>query len=229
MISRRWSCLCLLFISGQVGWLLAQQAVPSPPPISRQIKKNLFDDLAPGPSASGGLPDSPSPKERQLPGDTVSPGEAAGEDLGSRGERDPLLPLELQMRSVQRRLDQGDTGPETQLLQGRIVEQLEKMRDSLEQQRDQTGPLVNRPVTQSAGSPAATGNPALGGGGSSQNVLVQEPPAHLSPAVQRIWGSLPPEVRAQLRDSVVERFVPKYERMLEQFYRRLGQSPARPR
>ena len=69
---------------------------------------------------------------------------------------------------------------------------------------------------------AGTGASGTGEETTAEGQVLEPPPEHLSPAIQRIWGSLPPDVRSELRGARIERFLPKYESMLEQFYRRLA-------
>ena len=224
MTSRRVLNVCLVLIVLPLGWLLGQQ--PADPPISEQIKQSLFDDL---PAGRAPLPVAPEPvaKNRPLPPGDTETRQPVGEDVGSRGETDPLMPLALQMRSVRRRLADNDAGRETQLLQFRIVEQLESLLQSASSEQEQQGSLSSQPPGgNSPANPASSGNSPAGDGGTGSSDL-DPPPAHLSPAVQRVWGNLPPDVRAQLRGAEVERFVPKYEGMLEQFYRRLANPAAR--
>ena len=38
-----------------------------------------------------------------------------------------------------------------------------------------------------------------------------------------IWGQLPPHAREQMLQSPPEQFLPKYELMLEQYYKRLAE------
>ena len=41
--------------------------------------------------------------------------------------------------------------------------------------------------------------------------------------MEELWGHLPARLQAQLRGAAVDQFLPKYERLLEQFYRRLAE------
>jgi len=188
------------------------------PPLSRQLEKILLDDIPASPPARPETVES----ERPRPGLPGQPSVVAGEDIGQQGESDPLLTIELQMRRLHRRLADGDTGRETQLLQIRLVEQLEGLVQSARsRQQGRTG-LVSSNVGQGshhAGVGASQGGNDTSGGGSQ---VLEPPREHLSPAIQRIWGLLPPDVRSELRGARMERFLPKYESMLEQFYRRLS-------
>ncbi len=190
------------------------------PPLSRELEKSLLEDI---PSSSPSARARPKGTESTLspPGPTVTASQLAGEDVGQQGESDPLLPIELQMRQLHRRLADGDTGRETQLLQLRLVEQLEGLLESARaRQQERTGLQSSNVGTGS--TVAGTGASGTGEETTAEGQVLEPPPEHLSPAIQRIWGSLPPDVRSELRGARIERFLPKYESMLEQFYRRLA-------
>lgn len=215
MTSRRlWILSILVFLLCQPpGGLPAGK-----PPLSPRLEKSLLDDIPPSRNVDPGTAGSEPSSSRRPP----SPVLPAGEDLGRQGESDPLLSIELQMRQIHRRLAEGETGRETQLLQIRLVEDLEGLLDSARAgQQDRAG-LVSSTSGQAsshAGMGASQGGNETTGDGEQ---VLDPPPDHLSPAIQRIWGSLPPEVRSELRGTRIERFLPKYESMLEQFYRRLS-------
>ena len=46
-------------------------------------------------------------------------------------------------------------------------------------------------------------------------------------ALDRAWGHLPERVRQQLQSAAIERFLPKYEDLIEQFYQRLAEDAQR--
>ncbi len=215
MTSRR------LWILSTLVFLLCQPPGGLPagkPPLSPRLEKSLLDDIPTSRTTDPETVVSEPPSSRTPPPPTVP----AGEDLGRQGESDPLLPIELQMRQLHRRLVDGDTGRETQLLQIRLVEDLEGLLDSARSRQQDRAGLVSSNSGQ--GSNQAGMGTSQGGNettGDGQQVL-DPPPDHLSPAIQRIWGSLPPEVRSELRGTRIERFLPKYESMLEEFYRRLS-------
>ncbi len=190
------------------------------PPLSRELEKSLLEDI-PSSLPSSRARSKGTESTLSLPGPTITASELAGEDVGQQGESDPLLPIELQMRQLHRRLADGDTGRETQLLQVRLVEQLEGLLESARaRQQERTGLQSSNVGTGS--TVAGTGASGTGEETTAENQVLEPPPEHLSPAIQRIWGSLPPDVRSELRGARIERFLPKYESMLEQFYRRLA-------
>jgi hypothetical protein len=39
--------------------------------------------------------------------------------------------------------------------------------------------------------------------------------------LKRVWGHLPPRLREQLSSGMAEEFLPKYEKLIEEYYQRL--------
>jgi hypothetical protein len=45
----------------------------------------------------------------------------------------------------------------------------------------------------------------------------------------RIWGNLPDKLRDEMQASISEQFLPKYERLIEEYYKRLAEDqPGQP-
>ena len=40
---------------------------------------------------------------------------------------------------------------------------------------------------------------------------------------RRIWGNLPDKLREEMQASLSEQFLPKYERLIEEYYKRLAE------
>jgi len=71
----------------------------------------------------------------------------------------------------------------------------------------------NRPVERPAGG--GTDGPRPGGAGESGEPLVG--------VLARLWGELPARLRRQVQQPLVEDFVPNYEAVTEQYFRRLAE------
>ena len=41
--------------------------------------------------------------------------------------------------------------------------------------------------------------------------------------MRRIWGQLPDKVRDEMQAPMSEKFLPKYERLIEEYYKRLAE------
>jgi hypothetical protein len=45
--------------------------------------------------------------------------------------------------------------------------------------------------------------------------------------LKQIWGHLPPKIRDQMQSALIEDFLPKYERLIEEYYSRLAEEESR--
>ncbi|PQO39289.1 hypothetical protein C5Y96_05390 [Blastopirellula marina] len=41
--------------------------------------------------------------------------------------------------------------------------------------------------------------------------------------IKKAWGNLPPHLRKQISNSSMERFLPKYERLTQEYFRKLAE------
>lgn len=167
--------------------------------------------------------------------------ELGGEDLGDAPVSGPLEKVALTMERVQRRLAAEDTATETQGLQSRIVRDLDELLAQLQNQaRQNGGDSRQRRHSSSPGSdpagpgqappgPAESESPA----GQSSNRLgptEREPaaPANQDRLLEKAWGDLPAAERQQLRSARPEKFLPKYSRLIEDYFKRLAEDPPHP-
>ena len=47
--------------------------------------------------------------------------------------------------------------------------------------------------------------------------------AQMQRMLKEVWGHLPPRVRAQMQSGAGEKFLPKYEKLIEDYYKRLAE------
>ncbi|MFP6586644.1 MAG: hypothetical protein VB814_03300, partial [Pirellulaceae bacterium] len=109
-------------------------------------------------------------------------------------------------------------------LQFDIIRQLTRVIE-----REQVGPqsvLSETPTAGASGQEAGVGTTseigttAAGGNADGTQDLT---PQELAQRQLLLWNHLPPRVRTQLRDAAANPFIPRYERLIEQFYLRLNQ------
>lgn len=163
------------------------------------------------------------------------PGAPIGEEMAS----DPLAQLSGQMRTVEERLASGDATDETLELQAEIVGRLDELIEELRRQQSQqqqsqgqqTGQRQN--VEQPEGQPNAGQAPMDQPASESTDQLVDrevEPPdpAALDALIKDVWGDLPLRVRQQLMQSYRERYLPKYELEIIEYFRTLVERPQQP-
>lgn len=188
-------------------------------------------------------PPSPDPArvEEKRPADSVVEGEDIGGPDVAGDDVSPLTQIEQKMRQVEQRLAQRDPSSATQTLQRQIAEELALLLEQLRQQQQQQNQSNqnSRQQQQSASSsnsqnqqPSAESNPsnqpAERPAADSEERLgkVEEDrirPEDLRELFQRAWGHLPPQVREQMQSAAEEQFLPKYETLIEDYYKRLAE------
>lgn len=207
-------------------------------PRAGAFEEELFKDL-------DELPAAPASKSRQQ----QKPGEAErgpaidarrqrrlaqGEDLGEQAS-DSWSRIGDSMRNVEGRIAAGNLGKETQQLQKMIVQDLGKLTKQLRQQSSDslfspgTG-AASSPSSQAADDRQDTTKPATDSTSRiGQDTGAEAEVKEVELVIDQLWGHLPARLQTQLRGAAVDQFLPKYQRLLEQFYRRLAEEEGRDR
>jgi hypothetical protein len=144
-----------------------------------------------------------------------------------------------QMQDAQRRIEEQEVSSSTQDLQKDIVAKLDALIKQLEQQKKQCNssnssssssgsPKVKQPDQPDQGQQRPSNKPAT----DSAERLGQEnaaasDEAALEALVKQVWGHLPDRARQQMQNASVEDFLPKYQQVIEDYYRRLAEEPPR--
>jgi len=189
------------------------------------------------------------PAAEKKPSAEQDEGEAAWEEklrreLGAAAEKEddsPLLNVVRKMLLVQDRVAQADAGPATQAEQNQIVEELDRLIQEAKKHCRACSSSSSKPGQSSKRTPGGPPK-AKTGESSTARKPGQQPspqdrlrlanngqkPAKLNPqqirtALEQHWGELPPNVREQMLQMATEEFMPKYQEMLEQYYRRLAE------
>ena len=150
----------------------------------------------------------------------------------------PLLEIGRQMRNVEGLVRQAESGPKTQRLQEQIISDLDelikKARSSCQQGRpsqDRSAVAPRQAVPQPPKKPGtAPGKPnpkpATQSNAQPGNAGAQRPDMDaMKELIKRVWGELPAAQREQMLEWVGEEFLPKYEWLIEQYYKRLAEAP----
>jgi len=209
-----------------------RSARPPVPPLS-ELDRALLEDLppAPPPAAAAG-PQKAAPQTPKPPVATPNAPSPPTLDLSA------LQPVAQKMLDVKDRLEKLDTSPTTQQSQAQIIDRLRQLLspdaadDSAARQAssaDSPMPSQAAPsggAAQSAEPGGAVGQARAGESSVPAGALPTLNPQQLAP---RLWGHLPEKLREEMQSALGESFVPKYERLIEQYYRRLAeQPPSRP-
>ncbi|HEX4132595.1 MAG TPA: hypothetical protein VHZ24_21360 [Pirellulales bacterium] len=170
------------------------------------------------------------------------------EEAAAAGESDnPLSELNRLMREVEQRMRAGRADEETITLHREIVRKLDELIKQAEQSQQQssssnsagrpkpqgTQPRPQQQPKSSAGQTAAQKPSEKPASDSSEKLTKRKPQqadmAQVREMLKDIWGELPPRLRQQMMQSSVEKFVPKYELLIEDYFKTLADEQARDR
>jgi len=165
------------------------------------------------------------PTEHENDGGRPTASDVAGEDLPGPSQGDALKTIERQMREVQQRLKQHNVAVETQRLQEQIIKQIDAI---LQDSGRNPGQLSQQPPRKQTLSPDKQSGDAAAAAGDSTNRLTSqsETPMNvqsLETWLKITWGHLPARLRMPMLNSGVEKFLPQYQTLIEDYYRRLAE------
>lgn len=224
-------------------------------PIDADVERELFDVDKPllgrGPAeASGG--DSASRGgtdeglDRKLRGEL---GRAAVPE-----ESNPLLEIARQMRGAEGLIGQIDSGAKTQAVQDDIVARLEELIEqarkccqqcqggqckkgepkpqqvaSRERVKQPPKPPPNKGPDKGKLNPKTVPHIAFSPGSGNEPLYDTDDEEAIQAVLQELWGELPQNLREQMLELPVEElFLPKYELLIEQYFRRLAEEDTTP-
>ncbi len=203
---------------------------------SKSLDDQLLDDLKPVPAktkAPDKNTDKPKTDKPTNKLDDALRRDLEGEDIGQeKKEEHPLKKLGREMREVQQRIGAQDTAEGTQQMQKAIAAELAQLIEQA-QKKPQGGKSAgnNQPGNGSAQAGAESGSANSKPGQQSTQRLdkgeqTQTQMNEVKDALRRIWGHLPEKEREEMIGALGEQFLPKYERLIEDFYKRLAERPA---
>lgn len=144
------------------------------------------------------------------------------DDGGEGGEQGPLSDVIKQMRDVEKRLGETDTGEETRKKQQQIVQRLEtlieQMRSaSAQSQGKQRRQLAVKPGQQ-PGQDQQGENPGTMSGGAPNTRPAKPTNKRVLAGGKDEWGHLPPELRQEMENVFREEFLPSREELIRRYY-----------
>ncbi len=238
--------------------ILVSFATPATEPLD-DLDRELFAPKKKSAVDQPGKTLTPQPSHAERPGDqivrdllrelrradaddknnTIPPDEST---TSAAAPANPLINIARQMRAVQHRIVENDSGPATQQTQQQIIEQLDRLIEQAKegccgggkpgQARCQGGSSERKKIAQSK-KPSQGEKPGKGTspGQSGGSAAVKEPAPpgrtdmqQMRALLKRLWGELPPRDREQMLQYPVEQFLPEYERMIEEYYKRLSEA-----
>lgn len=156
-----------------------------------------------------------------------------GEDIELGGTQDPFARIATKMQRSQQALKAGNSAEPTQDLQEEILFDLDALLKNMEKKCK--GGNCNKPGTGSkSGSSSAGAKPSQKPAtdstarlGESGKTAGADEKSSAEEALRAVWGHLPPKLREAMENVKADEFLPKYDRLIEEFYRRLAEQPAR--
>jgi len=204
---------------------------PSNPKSDSELDKALQEAGLPGfaqpdgPTISAPSADAETELRKKQPS-------ANGDDLGAASsDQDIVARIEQSMRNVQQRLKRSDASPETQRLQQQVVTDLSELIDSCTQ--GETGQDPERPHKGGSGAQAGTSPGENPGKATSSSEGEHRPRPDETAAGQQepidslliqVWGQLPEQLQEQIQSPVHEQFLPQYEQLIIEYYKRLAEA-----
>jgi hypothetical protein len=202
-------------------------------------------------------PQQPKPGEKRPPaGPKQDPKKQGGDDLDQKlrqelgpagvsqpDDDNPLLSVARQMREAEGLIAKAQSGPRTQEVQKRIVADLDKL---IQQARMSCGKCASattvpqstasrQPVTQpnkTPGGPSSPGKPnpkpATDSTAKPGTAQPKRPDIEVARGmVKELWGMLPEHEREQMMQLPLEEFLPKYEPLIIEYFKRLSEEQAK--
>jgi hypothetical protein len=201
-----------------VAWA-ADPPAAKPKSLDDQLLDDLDADLLqglPGPAR-------PAVDPKPADGQSTQPGDA--------GASNPLAQIAERMRLVQQKMAASDTSDPTQKLQRQIHDDLAAL---IEEAKKQCAACAKPGSGQGQLAGTGGGNPRPAPPRDSTDRIERGDKeaverSDVDDLIRRFWGHLPDKVREQMHASLSEQFLPKYERLIEDYYKRLAEdAPARP-
>jgi hypothetical protein len=160
-------------------------------------------------------------------------------ELGAAAEKEndnPLLNIANNMFQVRLRMKQSNVGPATLGMQKQIVADLDQLIEQVRKSAGQCqsssansqGQPKQNPSDSSAKSGAKPGQktggkPAAAGAKNSSDGQTRKPDVEeIRTMMNNLWGELPPSVQEQMLQAPIEDFVPKYQNLIEDYFRDLS-------
>ncbi|MCA9119695.1 MAG: hypothetical protein H6822_34285 [Planctomycetaceae bacterium] len=174
-------------------------------PVTPKIDRRLLEGL-----------DEPPPLR------TNPASDIAGEDLGAAQPKSTLAGLARLMQSVEHRIRRSDLSAETTQLQQDIASELAKMMETAEQENARRSAAA-----ASDQSSTQAGRDKPDGTEGEPRTQTDDDSRYQTDLEAAIWGRLPARFREQIQTPLQEEYLPRYERVIKQYYKRLAEEQRR--
>jgi hypothetical protein len=219
---------------GHGGLFPAEPHKPVPSSLDQQLLRDLEDELMddlkkPDAGDSQAKEEKPEdPLDRRLLEDL--------RDSPDEGRENPLELIGHKMRRAQTLIHRQQTSEPTQQLQREIVADIDKLLDQARRQIKRSSSSSSRQQVAQRDRPSQpqgqsqdnqpgdqqSNQPARDSQAGMQEAAAAKPqPLSQRQLVQQLWGHLPQRERQQVINSTIEKFIPKYELLTEEYFKRL--------
>jgi hypothetical protein len=141
---------------------------------------------------------------------------------------------------VRKRLAAGDASPETQKEEEQVISQIAKLMEQAQQQKKKSSSrnskAASKPMPKPGDMPPMPGQGGMGDPDATSKKPAEDSTERVGAAksdataivprevlVKKAWGHLPPRLREQLINTPLDRFLPEYEQLIEDYFRRLAE------
>jgi hypothetical protein len=187
------------------------------PPVQPAVGKPQADDGAAAPQIRPNAPTPPAEGKAQ-PGQPVH----------------PLTEIGRQMLAAKKGIAARDVSGETEQLQRKILDELDQLIEKA-CKAGSAGQGSARPMrsdTPDGQQPGAEAGRETGRPADDRQAAGKRPelnnPADVRRLVDKVWGHLPERVRNGVSNPSAEQFLPQYEALIEQYFRRLAEEENNP-
>ncbi len=189
--------------------------------------------MPPAGAAPGGKPTGNSLDDELLKGLGEQP-----KSTGADDESNPIAAVTKKMRQVQQLMEHAKSDTQTRQLQEEIVKRLDELikQQQQQQQKPSSSSSSNQPQdqqaqerqkmeqSQQAGGQKPNDSPAKDSSEQLRNRKNEKVDmANMQQMLKDVWGQLPPRLREQMLQSGVEQFLPKYELLIEEYFKTLAE------
>jgi len=195
--------------------------------LDEELLDGLNNDLLDG---LDNLPSLPTVKEKEETSDAPLPDQVGeGEDIEVGQASDPLTRIGEKMRTVEQLISKQKTSDKTQRLQTEILQDIVILIES-QKKKHAASSAASKSNQPKNGKQGNQSNPMNGTDGTEDStsrvgkaeVEIDEMQSRQQ-FLEELWGNLPERFLQQIRSAGDERFLPKYEKLIEDYYRRLAE------
>jgi hypothetical protein len=201
---------------------LPKRPSPAKPPSAQP--SNNGNDQSGDPANAGAKSDLDQKLLQQL-GD--------GEDVELGKPADPFTRIGKRMRTVEDLIGAKNTSAKTQQLQREIVDDLAALIAQVQKQKSSgqqssgsrnSSQAMRQPGDPNGASDQQNNRPATDSTDQVRNAGESTAEADARrDLLKEIWGHLPERIRQQVQNPFDEQFLPKYEKLIEEYYKRLAE------